>query len=280
MKRRDLRRLGIIGAGGIAELALTSLAKGLTAPLEHVAILVPANATSQAQALLDRCGPALASSNAIHSDPKALLAGEPDVVAECAGHAAVRDYGATILESGCDLIVISIGSLADDTLRMQLEGAAKQGGSRLVLPAGAIGGIDALAAARLSGLEQVIYTGRKPPKAWRGTPAEKLLDLDTLTEASIFFEGSARAAATTYPLNANVAATLALAGVGFEATQVRLVADPGVTRNVHEFAVRSGCGDFTVKLEGRPSAANPKTSQMAGYSVARELLNRAGAVVI
>jgi aspartate dehydrogenase len=96
----------------------------------------------------------------------------------------------------------------------------------------------------------------------------------------VFFEGHARKAAQDYPFNANVAATLALAGIGFEKTQVRLIADPGVTRNVHEFAVRSACGDFTMKLEGRPSAANPKTSLMAGYSMARELLNRAGIVVI
>ena len=96
----------------------------------------------------------------------------------------------------------------------------------------------------------------------------------------MFFEGSAREAAQTYPFNANVTATLALAGIGFEDTKVRLVADPGVTRNVHEFSVRSACGDFTMRLEGFPSPANPKTSLLAGYSVARELLNRADAIVI
>ena len=283
MTANKMKRLGVIGAGGIAELALTSLAKALDAPLDHVAILVPANAAPQARALLERCGSSLAAATAIHSDLKALLADRPDVVAECAGHVAVRDYGATILEAGCDLIVISIGSLADDAIRTRLEAAAKAGGGRLVLPAGAVGGIDALAAAKLSGLEEVIYTGRKPPKAWKGTPAEKLLDLDTLGThgtAVTFFEGSARDAARTYPFNANVAATLAIAGIGLDATKVRLVADPNVTRNVHEFAVRSGCGDFSVRLEGRPSAANPKTSQLAGYSMARELINRVSAVAI
>jgi aspartate dehydrogenase len=81
-------------------------------------------------------------------------------------------------------------------------------------------------------------------------------------------------------LNANVAAALALAGIGFDKTQVRLVADPGIERNVHEFAVGSACSDFTVRLGGRPSAANPKTSLMAGYSVARELINRTGTMVV
>ena len=275
-----LHRLGVIGAGGIADLALSTLANGLAVPLTHVSILVPGQFEEQAQALLDCLGSTLAASRAVRTELAAFLADRPDVVAECASHSAVENFGPSILESGCDLIVISIGSLSDDALRAKLEQAARKGGSRILLPSGAIGGVDALAAARLSGLEQVIYTGRKPPKAWRNTPAEKLLDLDALKEPAIFFEGTARTAAHDYPFNANVAATLALAGIGFDKTQVRLVADPGITTNVHEFAVRSGCGNFTMRLEGRPSAANPKTSQMAGYSVARELLNRAGTIVI
>ena len=275
-----LRRLGIIGAGGIADLALSTLADGLTAPLTQVSILVPGQFEEQAQALLDRLGDKLAVKRVVRTELAALLADKPDVVAECASHTAVDNFGPAILESGCDLIVISIGSLSDDALRAKLEQAARKGSSRILLPSGAIGGVDALAAARLSGLEQVIYTGRKPPKAWRNTPAEKLLDLETLKEPTVFFEGSARTEAHDYPFNANVAATLALAGIGFEKTEVRLVADPGISTNVHEFAVRSGCGNFTMRLEGKPSAANPKTSQMAGYSVARELLNRAGTIVI
>jgi len=280
MKRGGMKRLGIIGAGGIAELALTSLARALDAPLDHVAILVRPSSQSQARALLDACGATLAHATAIHTDIAALLADRPDTVAECAGHTVVREHGEAVLQSGSDLIVISIGALADDALRARLEAAARAGGSRLVLPPGAVGGVDALAAARLSGVEEVIYTGRKPPKAWRGSPAEKLLDLDTLSEAAVFFEGSARDAAQAYPLNANVAATLAIAGIGLDATRVRLIADPGVSRNVHEFAVRSGCGDFSVRLEGRPSTKNPKTSQLAGYSVGRELINRVSAIAI
>jgi aspartate dehydrogenase len=275
-----MKRLGIIGCGGIADIVLTTLAKELTSPFEQISLLVPSEFVPQAEALLDRVGGTLAHEFSFHSDIAALLADKPDVVAECASHAAVRDYGQTILASGCDLVVISIGSLSDENLYRRLADAAKTGRARLILPPGAIGGIDALAAARLSGVDSVIYTGRKPPNAWKGTPAEALLKLDTLTEPAVFFEGSARTAASNYPFNANVAATLAIAGIGLDNTQVRLVADPAISRNVHEFAVRSACGDFTVKLEGRPSSANPKTSLMAGYSVARELINRSSAVVI
>lgn len=273
-------RLGIIGCGGIAELVLTTLAREIAAPFAQLSLLVKAQSRARAQALLETCKDEVALSTAIHTEISAFLADQPDVVAECASHSAVRDFGPAILESGRDLIVISIGALSNDVLRQKLTRAARAGGARLILPPGAIGGIDALAAARLSGLESVIYTGRKPPLAWRGTPAERLVALDSLKDATVFFEGSARKAAEDYPFNANVAAALALAGIGLDATKVRLVADPAIKRNVHEFAVSAGCGDFSVRLEGRPSPANPKTSLMAGYSVARELLNRTGSIAI
>jgi aspartate dehydrogenase len=276
----SLHRLGIIGSGGIAELVLTTLAQMLAQPLEQVSILASPRSVDKGQAILDRLGDTLASSRIVHSDIAAFIADKLDTVAECASHVAVRDYGPAILKAGCDFVVISIGALADEALRTRLVNTAKAGEARLVLPPGAVGGIDALAAAKLSGIESVIYTGSKPPEAWKGTPAEKLLALNTLSEPAIFFDGSARKAASDYPFNANVAATLALAGIGLDATQVRLVADPGIARNIHEFAVRSGCGDFIVRLEGRPSPVNPKTSLMAGYSIARELLNRASPMVI
>ena len=274
-----LARLGIIGCGGIAELVLTTLTRELTSPLAQLSLLVKPQSLGRASALLETCAE-LAPVSAVQTEISAFLNDKPDVVAECASHTAVRDYGPAVLETGSDLVVISIGALSNDALRERLVQAAQTGGARLILPPGAIGGIDALAAARLSGLESVVYTGHKPPLAWRGTPAERLVALDSLNEAAVFFEGSARKAAEDYPFNANVAAALALAGIGLDATKVRLVADPAIKRNVHEFAVSAGCGDFSVRLEGRPSPANPKTSLMAGYSVARELLNRAGPIAI
>ena len=151
---------------------------------------------------------------------------------------------------------------------------------QLFLPSGAVGGVDILAAARLSGIEDVVYTSRKPPRAWCGTPAERLLDLDALMGEAMFFEGTARAAARDYPQNANVAATVALAGAGFERTKVRLIADPHVQRNVHEVSVRSSCADFHVRIEGKPSPTNPKTSLPTAFSIARLVLNRVATQVI
>lgn len=272
--RHGLQHLALIGAGGMAETTLQALAASLPAPLQHLTILARPGSEAKAQALLDRFVLTVARQSTVVTSLDALLAGQPDFVAECAGHAAVREHGVAVLENGCPLAVIAIGALADDALYQALQRAARQGGAPLILPAGAVGGIDALVAARLSGLEAVTYTGRKSPQAWRGTRAEALLDLDRVTTPTVFYQGNARDAARDYPQNANVAATVALAGAGFEATQVQLVADPGITRNVHEVRVRSGAADFTITLEGRPSPANPKTSLTAGLSLAREILNR------
>ncbi|MFT8242927.1 aspartate dehydrogenase [Roseomonas sp. BN140053] len=275
-----MRRLGVIGAGGMAETVFSALAEALPAPLEAVSVLVPPGSADKGEALLARFGAALAASRSVRTDRATFLADAPEAVAECAGHGAVREHGDAVLAAGIDLIVISVGALADDATLARLEAAAAAGGVRLVLPAGAVGGLDALGAAKLSGLEEVTYTGRKPPLAWRGTAAERLLDLAALTEATIFFEGTAREAATQFPQNANVAAAVALAGAGLDSTRVRLVADPGAQRNLHEVSVRSAAANFTIQLEGRPSPSNPKTSLTAGYSVAREVLNRVRKVAI
>jgi aspartate dehydrogenase len=162
----------------------------------------------------------------------------------------------------------------------QLKAAAKEGMSRLILPAGAIGGVDAIAAMRVAGLSAVRYRSVKPPVAWRGSPAEKVADLDKLKERTVLYTGNAGEAALLYPQNANVAATVALAGLGFDATTVELVADPAAPGNVHEIEVEGAAGKFAIRLQGKPSRSNPKTSALTAMSVARALVNEQAAIVI
>jgi len=257
--------LALIGYGAIA--------RGLLATLSaHGG--VPARLTVLAR------GPLELPDAAVVRRTQDLVAARPDLVVECAGHGAVRDHACACLRAGIETVIVSAGALADADLLDAVRAAARAGRTRAVIPAGAVGGIDVLAALRPSGLAAVTYTGRKPPLAWAGSPAEAAHDLGALTRETVIFEGTARAAAIAFPKNANVAATVALAGAGFEATRVRLIADPGVTRNLHEIAVQAGAADFSFRIAGHPSPDNPKTSATTALSVAREVMNRTGEVVL
>lgn len=199
---------------------------------------------------------------------------------DCAGHAGLDGHGADLLAAGIDLVTLSVGALSDDALRDRLLAAAEAGGARLELAHGAVGGIDALAAARAGGLETVTYTARKPPAGWQGTPAADALDLDTLDAPAEHFRGSAREAARRYPKNANVAAMVALAGLGLDETTVSLVADPTVAGNRHEVTAAGAFGTLSLTIEGAPLPDNPKSSALAAMSLVHAVERRLARLVL
>ncbi|MEQ8344974.1 MAG: aspartate dehydrogenase [Sneathiellaceae bacterium] len=198
----------------------------------------------------------------------------PDIVADCAGHGGLAAHGPQILAAGIDMVTVSAGAMAHPGLAEQLEAAARRGGARLQFASGAIGGTDCLAAAAAGGLDHVRYTGRKPPAGWRGTPAAGQVDLDRLSAPHVHFRGSARQAARLYPRNANVAATIALAGIGLDRTEVELVADPAAPGNLHEVEAAGPFGTFRLQLSGRPLPDNPASSALAAMSVLAALRRR------
>lgn len=210
----------------------------------------------------------------IVTEPAALAALGADLVIEAAGRDAVAQWGEAALTSGRAFAVASTSAFCDDALLARLLGAAETNGGQILIPAGALAGVDGLAAASVLGLDAVTHSIVKPPAAWRGTEAEKLCDLDHLGSATVFFEGAAREAARRFPQNANVAVISALAGLGLDRTRVRLVADPGAVRNGHRLRAEGDFGVMDMSIENRPLAANPKSSEMTALNLVRMVENR------
>ena len=190
---------------------------------------------------------------------------------DCAGHSGLAAHGPDALAAGIDVVTLSLGALADAGLAAALAEAAEAGGAQLHLASGAIGALDALRAGAAGGLQAVRYTGTKPPAGWAGSPAEAVLDLSRLTAPAVHFEGSAREAALRYPKNANVAAAVALAGMGFDETRARLVADPGVAGNLHEIEAEGAFGRFRFEITGASLPGNPRSSALAAMSALAEV---------
>ena len=201
-----------------------------------------------------------------------------DFALECAGHEGLTVHGPALLVRGIDLGVVSTGAFSDPGLAERLEDAARAGGAQVELLSGAIGAMDALSAARQGGLTQVTYTGRKPPVGWKGSAAEQVLDLEHLEKAEVHFSGTAREAASRYPKNANVAATVALAGLGLDRTQVTLIADPAMTGNRHEIRAEGAFGTFSFEIEGKALPDNPRSSALTAMSAVRALRNKVAAI--
>jgi aspartate dehydrogenase len=197
-----------------------------------------------------------------------MLATRPQAVLEAASHEAVREHLVALLDAGLHVVVLSAGALADDTLRRDAEAAAARSGALFYVPSGGIGGLDALKTACLAGVDEVSIQVAKPPAAWKGIPFVQRtgVDLERLKSAHTLFEGPAREGVPHFPQNVNIAAVLALAGVGMDRTRLKVVADPALTLNTHTIRVSGASGRITLVLENVPSPDNPKTSWLACYS--------------
>ncbi len=250
------RRFAVVGFGAITEEVVRTLEeRGQLSALAGV--LVRASRLDAARAQAAGRFPVVAALDD-------LLQLRPNVIAECAGHGAMREFGPLILGRGVDLLCSSVGVLADAAFASELVRASR--GARLLIPSGAIAGIDGLLASRSAGLRSVTYTSAKPPPAWMGTPAEEQVRAAGQQRIG-FFEGTAREAALRYPKNVNVGATVALAGLGLDRTRVKMVSDPDLGGPLGIVEAAGDFGTFRFDILAYASPHNPKTSLLTAHSI-------------
>ncbi len=253
-------RVAIAGAGAIAGVLIDGIARGEAGCARLVAIGARASSADRAMPLARR------QSAELVTDLDALAAHAPLVI-EAAGGDVVRAHAQHWLASGADVMILSAGALVDDVFRSALLATARANGRRLLVPSGAIAGVDGVRAATAGGLRALTLRTTKPPRGLAGAPhvVAHAIDLDALTDATTIFSGSVGDAVRAFPSNVNVAAVLALAAPGVD-VRVEVVADPHASTNVQEIEAAGDFGTFRVRLDNRPSPANPKTSMLAPLS--------------
>ncbi|WP_192181652.1 aspartate dehydrogenase [Mesorhizobium amorphae] len=253
--------LGLIGFGTIAREIVSAF---------------PPDSCRWVALMREGARPALPANVSTVTQLDALIDARPSAVVEAAGQEAVAAYVPALLDAGIPTIIASVGALSDPVLATRLTDASRNGGARLVLPSGALGGLDYIRAIAALPDARVRYTSRKPPAAWAAELTSA--GLSAGDGAITLFEGTPAEAAKLYPKNLNAAFAVALAA-GIDKVSVSVVADPKAAGNTHEIEVESTAGTASFRLINAPSPNNPKTSMLTALSLVAalgELLDREG----
>jgi aspartate dehydrogenase len=248
-----------VAIGGLGAIGLP-LARALDAGIEGLTLVaVAARDHSKAEASLAR----------FRTKPRVVALdalAEADIVVEAAPAAVFEQIARAAIEAGRIFVPASVGALLP---RMHLVARAQATGARVIVPTGALLGLDAVRAAAEGPVDSITMVTRKPPGGLAGAPHLKRhsIDVSNLTEPLLVFEGNAFDAAAGFPANVNVAAALALAGIGPMRTRVEIWADPGVNRNIHTIKVEAAAARFTMTIENVPSEDNPRTGKLTTLSM-------------
>jgi aspartate dehydrogenase len=249
-------RVGIAGLGAVGlDVARRLIDKELPG---LILTAVAVRDADKARAALPQIGDMIALRSAT------ALADDCDIVVECLPPALFRDVAISVIDKGRIFMPLSVAQLLENE---DLIARAKAKGARILVPSGALLGLDAVRAAAEDKVHSVTLVTRKPPAGLEGAPylRERNITLAGLTEPKKIFDGSARDGARGFPANVNVAAALSLAGIGPDRTRLEIWADPNVTRNTHTITVDAEAARFTMTIEGVPSA-NPRTGRLVAPS--------------
>jgi aspartate dehydrogenase len=264
---KDEMRVAVVGLGAIGRRVVEALDRGLDGlVLTAVSVQEPGK-HRDFLATLSRPPAVLPIEN---------LSGVADLVIECAPSSMLRSIVLPFVSKGKAAVVLSAGALLEHDDLIQI---AKQSGGQIVVPTGAVIGLDAVTAAAEGTIHSVRMITRKPVKGLAGAPylVENNIDIENITEPLKIFDGTAREAARGFPANLNVAVALSLAGVGPDRTRLEIWADPALTRNTHCIEVDSDSASFSMSIENIPSE-NPKTGRITALSVIAYLRKRRSAL--
>jgi aspartate dehydrogenase len=192
------------------------------------------------------------------------LIGASDLVVEASTQAHLAEIAPKALGAGRDLVVLSCGGLLgrDDWVAL-----AERHGARILVPSGAIAGLDGVKGGAIGAVTSVTMETRKPPQGLAGAPwiVQQKIDLDAIREETLIFEGPATQACRAFPANVNVLAALSLAGIGPERTRTKIYAVPGLARNTHRIRIEGEFGMLRIEVENVPSE-NPRTGRLSYLS--------------
>jgi aspartate dehydrogenase len=264
------RRVGLIGCGTIGGELAIAIDSGKVKNAFLVALFdeVKHVADSLKSRLQNSQPMVFTTFKEFASDPCFI---EADIIVEAASQKAVRNFAKSIIGAGKQLIIMSVGALVDELFFSDLVQSASIHGSSIYLPRGALGGIDAIRSTRHL-IDSLILTTTKNPKSFVGTPGFKTGKYDSnVCEKIVIFDGPASQAVKEFPMNVNVAGVLSLAGIGFEKTRVKIVADPSIQVNQHQILAKGRFGEINITVTNVPSENNPKTSYLAVLSAIESL---------
>jgi aspartate dehydrogenase len=252
-------RVGVIGVGQIGGIVCRALIAGRIPGVRLEAISDRPGIEENLKGLAASAGCGWTV------DPMDLAGQGLDLIVESAGAAAARAYAVPVLEGGSDLLIMSLGVLADPDFRDVMIAAAERSNRRILLPSGAIAGLDAVRAASEDALEEVTITTTKGPASLEGAPylREHGIDLGSAIGPTVVFDGSAQEAIAGFPANVNVAVALGLAAGALDRVRVRIIVDPDAKSTVHRVAVRGAFGIMESTVSNVPLKENPRTSYLA-----------------
>ena len=260
-----MKKIGLLGCGAIGtQIALAIDSGKIPATLTHVYD----NSKDASALLVEKL-----KNKPIIVENFHLLSSNPiDIIVEAASQDAVKDVALSVLQNKCDLMIMSVGALLDESIYDILSDACRDFKKTIYLPSGAIAGLDGIKSIK-DELESLSITTTKHPRSLKGAKffENSEINLDDINSITTIFEGTAKEAVSLFPANINVAALLSLTGIGSEKTNVKIVADPNTDKNTHHIEAEGTFGKMTFTIENFPDINNPKTSRLAILSAIETL---------